>query len=68
MRIGDEKILVTHCRFGKDFVEVNKRFSITQENVYDSEENKYYNEINIHGIDYECKSNYNTIVYRLEEM
>lgn len=68
MRIGDEKILVTHCRFGKGFVEVNKRFCITDESIYDSEEIEEHTEVKINGVVYNCTTQFEDIRQLLEEM
>ncbi len=70
MRIGNEKILIKRCRFDKndEWVEVNKRFLISDEGCFDSEETLNYDKVNIHGVDYDCRSEFEKINELLGEM
>lgn len=70
MKVGDEKILITHCRFDKNgnWVEVNKRFSISCEGCFDSENTLNHEKVSIHGVEYDCLSEFDKINKLFEDM
>lgn len=70
IRVGNEKILVKHCIFGvkNDCVEVNGRFLIDNECCFDSKEVQDHKIVNIHGVDYDCKKEFEKILKMLRDM
>lgn len=68
MKIGDEKILIIYCKFGKEKVIINKRFEISKEGVKDLKTKKVYKDVQLHKEWYKLPEDFDRINYILEQM
>ncbi|MGL5717037.1 MAG: hypothetical protein ACRCX2_28735 [Paraclostridium sp.] len=67
MRIGEDKLLVTNCRFGKGLLVINDRYIITSY-VLDTRFKERFHEIEIHKEIYNLPEDFKKIEKLLEEM